>query len=179
MARGCGLEGCSRPHYAAGYCNPHWRRWKRNGDPGAVEIQGYGGGACRFDPCERPSSADALCATHYAQQQRGRPLAPIREHGNPKSTRELRLRATYNISMERYASMLMEQDGGCALCGGVNASGRELAVDHDHACCAGPKSCGRCVRALLCSGCNFGIGSLRDDPELLIKAAEYIRCHRS
>lgn len=30
-------------------------------------------------------------------------------------------------------------------------------VDHDHKCCSGDKSCGKCVRGILCPGCNTGM----------------------
>ncbi len=53
---------------------------------------------------------------------------------------------------------------GCELCGerpGIDKHGRlNLFVDHDHSCCAGPHSCGRCVRGFLCPGCNIRIGHL-------------------
>lgn len=75
--------------------------------------------------------------------------------------------------------MLNEQGGVCAVCGGVNENGRALAVDHDHACCPDSKSCGSCVRALLCIGCNTAIGSMQDDPERLLKAAAYLEAHRA
>jgi hypothetical protein len=45
-----------------------------------------------------------------------------------------------------------------------------LHVDHDHACCPGPKSCGKCVRFLLCDKCNVGLGSFSDDPLRMAKA---------
>ena len=32
---------------------------------------------CEFEGCGRPVSSRGLCATHYAQQYRGKPLAPI------------------------------------------------------------------------------------------------------
>ena len=61
--------------------------------------------------------------------------------------------------------MLAEQGGGCAACGGVNLSGRRLAVDHDHAT-------GR-VRALLCDSCNVALGLLAEDPQRLYALASY------
>jgi hypothetical protein len=68
--------------------------------------------------------------------------------------------------------MLVRQGGGCAICRRDNGK-RLLAVDHDHACCPGERTCGKCVRGLLCDGCNHGLGKFRDDPELLRRAAEY------
>lgn len=31
--RECSVEGCFRPVKARGWCNPHWKRWRRYGDP--------------------------------------------------------------------------------------------------------------------------------------------------
>ena len=70
-----------------------------------------------------------------------------------------------------YRAMLAAQGGLCAICGeapnpdGVRAASR-LHVDHDHSTGV--------VRALLCTRCNQGIGYMRDRPDLLRLAAEYI-----
>lgn len=77
--RTCSVDGCPRAHYAVGYCNPHWRRWKRNGDPGPAEIKTPAGGTCSFDGCDRPKSCRDLCASHYAQQRRGMTLVPLND----------------------------------------------------------------------------------------------------
>lgn len=49
-----------------------------------------------------------------------------------------------------------------------------LAVDHDHACCPGHYSCGKCVRGLLCQDCNIAAGKLRDDPDVMLALAFYV-----
>ena len=35
MTRTCTIEDCHRNHYGRGLCAPHWKRWKRHGDPAA------------------------------------------------------------------------------------------------------------------------------------------------
>lgn len=79
----------------------------------------------------------------------------------------------YGLTAEEYLDM-QESRTGCDICGESNRGGTMLAVDHDHACCSGTKTCGKCVRGLLCDRCNQALGQMRDDPERLRKAAEYL-----
>lgn len=50
----------------------------------------------------------------------------------------------------------------CVICGSTD----NLCVDHSH-------RSGR-VRGMLCAPCNKGLGHLRDDPTLLLRAADYL-----
>lgn len=78
--------------------------------------------------------------------------------------RAAHLLRTYNLTETQYLEMLARQDGLCAICRQPETAKRKtegpvlLSVDHDHACCPGSKSCGVCVRQLLCHMCNFTIG---------------------
>jgi hypothetical protein len=85
-----------------------------------------------------------------------------------------RLRRTYGITAAVFDAMLAAQGGGCSICGGQSDVGRRLCVDHDHSCCPGLKSCGKCVRGLLCNSCNRAIGLLGDDPERVRKVISYL-----
>ena len=51
----------------------------------------------------------------------------------------------------------------------------QFAVDHDHSCCPGNISCGRCLRGMLCQHCNAALGFLRDDHERIARLAEYVQ----
>jgi hypothetical protein len=86
------------------------------------------------------------------------------------------VKRTYGLSADAYARLLADQGGVCAICG--QAPEKEWHVDHDHSCCPAEKSCGACVRGLLCKRCNQGLGHFDDDPERLISAAEYLTKRR-
>lgn len=92
-----------------------------------------------------------------------------------------KLRRFYDIDVETYDSLLESQGGVCASCGqpetSLSRTGeiKFLAVDHDHSCCPGQKTCGQCIRGLLCSRCNLVLGLVEDDKTLLIDAVLYLR----
>lgn len=93
---------------------------------------------------------------------------------NPNFLREKDLKKKYKMSLDAYFEMLKSQGGVCAICG-VKPSTKYLAVDHDHNCCDSEKTCGNCIRGLLCNKCNHGIGQFNDNTEKLQKAIEYLK----
>ena len=84
---------------------------------------------------------------------------------------------TYNITEEQYQAIYRAQGGRCNGCRIATGASRRLSVDHDHACCPGPVSCGRCIRQLLCRVCNDYLGYIRDNPDALRRLAKAIE-HR-
>lgn len=81
----------------------------------------------------------------------------------------------FRIREKDYEKMLMEQDFRCAICQiHQSTQSRAFAVDHDHLCCDSKKSCGVCIRGLLCFECNIGLGKFKDNPETLKKALSYL-----
>ena len=87
----------------------------------------------------------------------------------------------YGISWERYQMMLSAQEGVCAICrrpevikANNRRTTRPLCVDHDHQCCPGKSSCGKCIRGLICSRCNRGLGAFRDDRRVIAAALTYL-----
>ena len=80
----------------------------------------------------------------------------------------------YGITPADVERMLEEQSNACLICSREFNGDRRPHIDHDHACCNGPYSCGKCVRGLLCTDCNTGLGKFFDRPDLLRAAASYL-----
>lgn len=93
--------------------------------------------------------------------------------------RRANLKAHFGLTEDQLAAMISAQGGKCAICGTDEPGGvGRWHIDHDHACCPGKGSCGGCIRGLLCNGCNVGLGHLKDNPELMRRAADYIESYR-
>lgn len=86
-------------------------------------------------------------------------------------TAEYRRLHRYGLDASSYQELLDLQGGRCATCGIIP---NRFYVDHDHACCPGVKSCGSCVRGLLCFNCNTALGQVRDNPKVLLAMIEYL-----
>jgi hypothetical protein len=181
--RRCSFTECPRPSHARDLCIAHYKQ-QRAGRPLSLlppmEIK-----LCSFDDCTRPRRVYDLCDSHnWTERRKGTPSQMWNGQGRPYNRNQRRL-LRFGITPERYDEMLEEQDGVCAICKRpetrVSAHTGEiqpLAIDHDHACCPARKSCGRCVRRLLCGDCNNGLGQFRDNPDRLIAAAQYLVEHQ-
>lgn len=114
-------------------------------------------------------------ATDVELRERLKKQASEWHKANPQHKFARRLRK-FGLTVEAYEALLDAQGHRCAICrtdepGGVG----RWHVDHDHGCCPGQRSCGKCIRGLLCSECNLGLGKFRDDPERLCAALAYLR----
>lgn len=149
----CTFPGCTNPHKARGFCKGHNDHIRAGKDLQALQLR-LPPGPCAVDECGRPRHAAGMCARHYSNTiERWRSCGLTPETG----------RALY------------EQQGGlCAVCL-QPAPLADLHIDHDHSCCPSiRRSCGKCVRGLLCQGCNLGLGYLKDDVERLRSAINYL-----
>lgn len=111
-------------------------------------------------------------AERKRERQRVRDLNRLR----PTYTRETQLLRTYNLTMERHDEILAAQGGVCGSCGALEPGGKGTwYIDHDHLCCSGKRSCGECVRGLLCALCNPMLGFAKDSIERLEAGIAYLR----
>lgn len=117
----------------------------------------------------------------YYYVSRCRPCAAEYQREYNKSNRQkinsyalkYRLRDNFNMEVSQYQDMLDAQDGKCAICL-RSFTGMNLAVDHDHSCCPGKTSCGKCVRGLLCNSCNGALGMVADNVNTLRNMIQYL-----
>ena len=74
----------------------------------------------------------------------------------------------YGISLDEADAVLEAQGGRCAICKAEMPERlASMHLDHDHESGA--------IRGFLCIDCNHGIGKLKDSPDLLLRAAVYLR----
>lgn len=144
--RTCSVEGCATAFYAKSFCKQHYYRERRHGDPTAFIV---------VPSKERINErGDRWCSRH-------REWLPEKSFsGTGKSwCRECRRVDRYKLSSKQLAALLKQTKGKCSICRTRAAD----VIDHDHACCSGRRTCGRCVRGLICRQCNAAIGVLTEE----------------
>lgn len=160
----CQEDGCDRKHCARGVCTKHYQWHKARGTlPPRIRERGI----CRVEGCEKQASSQMRCQRHYDQYR-----ATLNECEVPDCTGGLLYPSTglcpkHYHRAKRYGLTKVEMaelDRGrpCDICGKPGQH-----VDHCHMT--------EVVRGFLCAGCNQGVGLMQDDPDLLIRAAEYLK----
>lgn len=84
----------------------------------------------------------------------------------------------YGLTIEDYETMMIDQDHNCKICKKEFSSNKDNCIDHDHSCCNdlpnGQRSCGKCVRGIVCKKCNLILGMVNDSKEYLMDCIEYL-----
>jgi|ERR1019366_9056434 hypothetical protein len=129
----------------------------------------------------RPPKGGRMCrhcrnaAAHAAHKQKPVSQRAARKRWsekNPTYYADRWLMRAYKLTREEHAAKLAAQNNKCAICERVLSKPH---VDHDHNCCSGRTSCGKCLRDVLCFNCNQGLGQFMDDPLVLEKALAYLK----
>jgi hypothetical protein len=99
-------------------------------------------------------------------------MSKLNKEKNPirlkNKLRKNSLLRNYNLSIAEYNTLFESQEGRCKICGKHQSLlSKPLFVDHDHV--------NNKVRGLLCSKCNFGLGSFDDNTKLLSMAINYLK----
>jgi hypothetical protein len=175
-----------RPVRSRGLCNGCYSAIRFKEKHAVVSRSGYEGKKATCHP-DRPHYAKGMCTscyekhryqTHEPRKRQRYKRARSYYASNKETIRWRDIGARFGVSREQYAVLLAQQNGGCAICGDIpeNQTDGCLVVDHDHRCCKSRrKTCGKCVRALLCVGCNAGIGTFKDRIDLIKNAIVYLK----
>lgn len=134
---------------------------------------------CRIHWLETPEGKEAQKKYQALRYQRNKEWIKNHEKRKynsltPLLRKDRNLRDTYNIILEQFNDLLAAQGTKCPICQSLEPGAKGWTVDHDHGCCPGKRSCGKCVRGVLCGPCNLGIGSLKDNPIFLQNAVNYL-----
>ena len=80
------------------------------------------------------------------------------------------IKKKYGINEDQYQSLLLKQQGVCAICQRYQRKQR-LSIDHSHRT--------GIVRGLLCTRCNRNIGRFFDSWQMLQRAADYLKVYEN
>lgn len=151
---------------------------------------------CAHPPCEDealPKSKYHMCARHRERERKGQTLFKHCAHCGayfecpnvggkrlycvdccpPGDRRAIYTLNRYGITSSMFDSMYFEQNGQCAF---SNCDKEATSIDHWHGCQephGNAVACARCVRALLCQGCNVRLATV-EDPIYRNAAFEYL-----
>ena len=92
--------------------------------------------------------------------------ASIYEKTHTAERRKTTIKRKYNLLYEDWLKMWTDQEGKCKICQAPFIKPSDAHIDHSHR--AGK------VRSLLCFRCNAGLGCFDDDPNLMLKAMNYL-----
>lgn len=184
----CLFPPCKALSTSAGYCNTHYNQ-VRFGRPLRMTME-------RFPVTRRDADGNKWCRTcdswlpeaSFASssgkkdglQSRCRSCNSAIYRSRAEAVRDKMREARFGLTREGFDRLLASQGGRCAICRSGDPGSSWWHTDHDHACCPEPgRSCGKCVRGLLCSFCNSAIGYLKDDPAIMRAAAAYVERTRT
>lgn len=184
----CVFEDCGRQVRAKGLCAGHYYQQRHVGtlSPISTRQRPVGAAAVRNEAGEKecyscrkwlPESAFTILTpaidglSHICRACAKEARADWRE-----AAKINRIERFFNLPYAQYQQMLIDQDYRCAVCAAPESEQSvSLHIDHDHACCPErSRSCGECIRGLICARCNLALGQVEDSPELLRKMIDYL-----
>lgn len=181
----CSVESCDRLSKSRGYCEPHYNQWRRGADVVGQPIRerrdpkvrnADGEKRCRRCDGWKPESAypfETSAADGLNAQCRSCRSEVYKQ--NAEAVRDSMRRSRFGLDRATFDAMFAAQGNVCAICRSNDPGSSFWAVDHDHACCpSSDKTCGKCVRGILCRACNQALGNFKDDAAVLAAAIAYL-----
>lgn len=163
----CSFEGCGLAHYTGGYCQAHTLQLQKGNELTELKPEGnpWVNGrkvcpGCGIEKAEDGYQRDATRSGGYSAHCK-------------ECTHWQQIEYRYRLTQSEWLAVFELQGNRCAICG-TDDPGHAygFAVDHDHECCPGDRSCGECVRGIVCQYDNIH-SDRRKTPEFLAYVARY------
>ena len=181
----CHFQGCDNRSAALGICTAHYKMMTSKG----VLRPLYTSRRRNWESITYDESGHKQCAMcreflpliNFGRSNRSPDklrgtCTPCRSRTEGSTDRVIIAKANrYGVSPEWIYEEFERQNGTCPGCLTPFISISQVHIDHDHACCGNDYGiCGKCVRGLLCSSCNMGLGMLKDNTETLSRLGAYL-----
>jgi hypothetical protein len=175
-----------------GWCAMHWMRLQKGSPAMDAPSRNYwvpyvSSRICKTDGCDRLVQNSGYCGRHYKALRKSGSLEPAENKVCALDGQDANRSGVCNRHYDIFRSfgwkgitaLLVYSVEGCAICGNKD---RQPHIDHNHLCC-GPttgkgakrRTCGKCIRAALCSQCNVGIGYFSESVEKMHQAIAYLQ----
>ena len=159
----CVVAECSSPVWycsrVSGFCKSHYTLNHRHGNPTPV-VECTSCGTDFVFVSMAVNGSRSYCPQCVRVRRRFKPVFDIVASCN-----------YHNISLLNFEEIYDSQQGLCKICSCEPGSRRDtLNLDHLHECCEYDlkRSCGKCIRGLLCRHCNVMIGYYTKGVGLLV-----------
>ena len=179
----CSFEGCGNDRKSKGLCIRHYNQ-QRHGDlrplkPVKIPVTTRNeNGEKQCYTCQVWRPEDQFAKNKSAKdglQGMCKPCKATHYKKNADSVRDKMREQRFGITREAFDELFASQGRKCAICRGDDPGNNFWNVDHDHSCCPGSdKTCGKCIRGILCSRCNHALGHARDSVEILSAMIDYL-----
>lgn len=152
----CSFEGCGLVQFTKGYCQGHAQQFDKGWELAELKAVNFwvdGKKVCpdcgiKKDEADYPRSTKD--SSGFSAYCRG-------------CARWRQIESKYKLTKDEWLAIFEYQGSCCAVCGEEDpGSVKGWHTDHDHACCPGKTSCGKCVRGIACHGCNLRLDRSTD-----------------
>jgi hypothetical protein len=172
----CTFPDCGRPHMSQGLCDGHVRQVKRGRELKPLRVT-----RSRGESLKEMARGVRTCV---GKNGCGRtlPLSQFSKHRKTADgyvtnckdcSRSVLMKLKYDLTQVQWDALFDSQGRCCAICRTDTPGFDRWATDHDHSCCPGQRTCGKCVRAILCITCNTMVGFIESNPNFA-EALNYV-----
>ena len=168
----CPVESCTNPKaqgIGSKWCSEHAHSKKLCKYDGCQNLKARGSGKRYCFEHSTMINGELLCLVlclvcgRQARSVRDHPYREICTPCRQETQKLIKNARSHHVPINVLVEWIKHP--ACKLCDqrfylGGGGSNHDFVIDHDHACCNGSRSCGQCVRGILCGRCNMSLGHL-------------------